>query len=67
MMTEIKLTQELESGDVIEIANGSVRRVRFIRWFQGDLYAVTYLDLATDVEIFTYEYVNSKFTVQVGA
>jgi hypothetical protein len=66
-MNEIKLTQELESGDVIEIANGSVRRVRFIRWFQGDLYAVTYLDLATDVEIFTYEYVNSKFTVQVGA
>jgi hypothetical protein len=66
-MNEIKLTQELESGDVIEIANGSVRRVRFIRWFQGDLYAVTYLDLATDVEIFTYEYVNSKFTVQAGA
>jgi hypothetical protein len=66
-MTEIKLTQDLNSGDVIEIANGSVRRVRFIRWFQGDLYAVTYLDLGTDVEIFTYEYVNSKFTVQVGA
>jgi len=66
-MTEIKLTQELETGDVIEVADGSLRRVRFIRWYAGDLYAITYLDLGADEEFFAYEYVNSKFTVQAGA
>jgi hypothetical protein len=65
-MTTIKLTQDLNSGDVIDL-NGSLRKVRFIRWFQADLYAITFLDLQTDIEIFTYEYVNTKFNVQVGA
>jgi hypothetical protein len=59
-----KLTQDLQSGDVIEVADGSIRKVQFVRWFAGDLYAVTYLDLGANEEFFAYEYVNSKFTVQ---
>jgi hypothetical protein len=60
----IKLTQELEAGDVIEVADGSIRRIKFIRFFAKDLFAVTYLDLGADEEFFAYEYANSKFTVQ---
>jgi len=66
MITEVKRTQELEPGDVIEVADGSLRQITYIRWSTKDLYAVTYLDLGADEKIFAYEYANSKFFVKVG-
>lgn len=63
-MTKFKLIQELQSGDVIQIADGSTRKVKSIVSFSGQIYGITCLDVETNKEVYVFEYVNSKLYVQ---